>query len=274
MPLIKTIMITFLLLLSASCLPGDPMAGSGPDFDTDIVVETGYTTGDHNLGESSTFTVRWTAAEGAEWYEIRISPDPISDGNWDEAVRVDSIPSTGSFEMSADVQIQPGIFENTCISCGLCVEACPQDAINQVSGKAVIDTEKCTACGECVIVCPVTAVSDSRYGQPYHFAVRAMGPGNTPSRTASTPHRYMLRYVNDEDICAELGDDCYILRDEYGPGCPVDAIWYSDDDDSNGFREDDELIHIDQDLCIHCGQCYIQCHLYDEGSIMRQVVQE
>jgi ferredoxin len=140
MQLMITILIAVLLLLSVSCLPGDPMAGSGPDFITEIVVDTGYTTGDHNMGESSTFTIRWTAAEGAEWYEVRISPDPISDSNWDEAVRIDSIPSTGSFEMSANVQIQPGVFENTCISCGLCIEACPQNAIHQVSGKAVIDT--------------------------------------------------------------------------------------------------------------------------------------
>lgn len=272
-PYMKLVLVSLLSLASLSCLPSDPDLGTGPSFETEIVVETGYTSGGQIPGESSAFTVRWTAAEGAEWYDVRISPVPITDSNWEYAVRIDSVPGSGSSQITAYLEVQPGIFENTCISCGLCVEACPQDAIRQVEGKAVIDTDKCNGCGECVLVCPVSAVTDSRYGQAYYFAIRAMGQGDAPSRTVSTSNRYMLRYVNDEDLCAELGDECYILRDEYGPGCPVDAIWY-EDDDKDGHRDDDELIHIDQDLCIYCGQCYIQCHLYDKGSILRQVVQQ
>ena len=266
--------LALLSVVSLSCLPGDPDPGPGPLFQTEITVEAGYTSGGQLPGEASMFTVRWAESEDAEWYDVRIAPVPISDGNWDDAVRIGSIPSSGTGQMTAHLQVQPDIFRNTCIACGLCVEVCPKDAIQLVEGKAVIDTDKCTACGECVAVCPVSAVMDSRYGQPYYFAIRAVGPGGAPSQVVSTPDRYMLRYMNDEDLCAELGEDCYILREEYGPGCPVDAIWYSDDDDGSGMRDDEGLIRIDQDLCIHCGQCYIQCHLYDKGSILRQVVQD
>ena len=48
--------------------------------------------------------------------------------------------------------------EDTCISCGVCVDACPVDAIT-MEDKAIIDAETCTDCGACVDECPVDAIS-------------------------------------------------------------------------------------------------------------------
>lgn len=45
-----------------------------------------------------------------------------------------------------------------CINCSLCVDECPQEAIEEGDDHYLIDHDKCTACGICVEVCPVTAV--------------------------------------------------------------------------------------------------------------------
>ena len=262
-----------LTLVIASCLPESPVPGTGPDFSTELLVDTGTTFGEIIPGESSTFTLTWTASDEAEWYDIRISPHPINDSNWDTALRIDSIPAaTDTTIMTVQVQVQPEVFENTCISCGLCVEACPQNAMNLIDGKAVIDLSRCTACGECVRVCPVNAISDSRFGQAYYFAMRAMGSGNTQSEVVSATGSYRLRYMNLESWCGDCAYECFILLDSCGPGCPVDAIWYTPDWNTHGV--DSGLVHIDYDLCIDCGQCFIQCHEYGLWSIMKEVVAE
>jgi len=49
--------------------------------------------------------------------------------------------------------------QETCTGCGACVDACPQEAIEMVEGKAVVDPEKCVDCGICVDECPVEAIS-------------------------------------------------------------------------------------------------------------------
>ncbi|MCD4777266.1 MAG: 4Fe-4S binding protein [Candidatus Aegiribacteria sp.] len=259
-------------LLMASCLPEDQVPGSGPDLTTELQVDTGYTYGEIVEGETSTFTLSWNAADDAEWYDIRISPHPINDSNWGTALRIDSVPAGDSTNIVAHVQVQPEVFENTCISCGLCVEACPQNAMSLIEGKAVIDLSRCTACGECVKVCPVNAITDSRFDQAYYFAIRAMGSGNTQSEVVSTSGSYRLRYANRENWCGDCAYNCYILLDSCGPGCPVDAIWYTPDWNTPG--EDSGLVHIDYDRCINCGQCFIQCHEYGLWSIMKEVVEE
>ena len=44
-----------------------------------------------------------------------------------------------------------------CVSCGACVEACPQRAIT-LGAPSVIHQEHCLHCGNCVEHCPVAAV--------------------------------------------------------------------------------------------------------------------
>lgn len=41
-----------------------------------------------------------------------------------------------------------------CQGCGLCLEACPQDALQLVGSVAVVDAGSCVLCGYCGRVCP------------------------------------------------------------------------------------------------------------------------
>ncbi len=45
-----------------------------------------------------------------------------------------------------------------CTACGLCVDACPVEAIT-VDEVAVVDADACTDCGACVDECPSEAIT-------------------------------------------------------------------------------------------------------------------
>ncbi len=44
------------------------------------------------------------------------------------------------------------------MGCGLCVQNCPQGAINLMWGRAEIDTGRCNSCYQCVDACPQGAI--------------------------------------------------------------------------------------------------------------------
>ncbi len=52
-----------------------------------------------------------------------------------------------------------GVNGEKCTSCGVCVRACPYDAISLDQGKkAIVDDRKCDNCGLCVSICPFDAM--------------------------------------------------------------------------------------------------------------------
>jgi len=51
------------------------------------------------------------------------------------------------------------INQEKCTGCGLCVDACPVEAISMEDDKAKVDKDKCTECGLCVEECPNEAIS-------------------------------------------------------------------------------------------------------------------
>ncbi len=50
------------------------------------------------------------------------------------------------------------VITDECTSCGVCVEACPTEAISEGSEIYVIDSALCDDCGDCVEECPVECI--------------------------------------------------------------------------------------------------------------------
>lgn len=46
-----------------------------------------------------------------------------------------------------------------CIACGVCVDACPQEALS-VADVCTVNADSCIDCGTCIDECPVGAISE------------------------------------------------------------------------------------------------------------------
>ncbi len=45
-----------------------------------------------------------------------------------------------------------------CVGCGICVDACPAEAIKMDGDFAVVDADLCTECEACIEECPNDAI--------------------------------------------------------------------------------------------------------------------
>jgi heterodisulfide reductase subunit A len=69
--------------------------------------------------------------------------------------------SDGSFEINIET-LPNQIDWKKCIGCGLCQEACPENAVERIEGWKFYIKNNCTDCGKCVEVCPVSAINLER----------------------------------------------------------------------------------------------------------------
>lgn len=49
---------------------------------------------------------------------------------------------------------------DACISCGVCAETCPTDAISEGDSQYNIDADACVDCGACASDCPTEAIEE------------------------------------------------------------------------------------------------------------------
>ena len=80
-------------------------------------------------------------------------PDTVAQASA-AAARAISLMNKGEFELSP---IKAIIYDDKCDGCGLCIGACPVDAI-KLNGKASINAAICKGCGSCISSCPRDAI--------------------------------------------------------------------------------------------------------------------
>lgn len=107
----------------------------------------------------------------------------------------------------------PWINEELCVSCGVCVDDCPVDAITlNEDQKAYINEEECIRCGQCHDVCPQEAVRHDREKIPQDVEAnikktkRLLQHYDSPDQQQSFLER-MVRYFKKEQKVANLTID-------------------------------------------------------------------
>ncbi len=81
-------------------------------------------------------------------------PDSVAQASG-AAARAIRLMNRGEFELSpVKAAIDPGL----CDGCGMCVEACPANAIAMMGGMAAVNTPSCKGCGACISSCHADAI--------------------------------------------------------------------------------------------------------------------
>ena len=86
-----------------------------------------------------------------------------------------------------------------CTACGVCIPACPQNAIAIHNNMAVIDQQICNQCGVCLPLCPQSAIlevqsSDSFTLQNTH-AIQSSVPTQNAILSQKTQKTSLLNFV-------------------------------------------------------------------------------
>lgn len=278
-------------VLLFSCIDLGQESEDGPSAVETIFIHTGLTDSTsqpsslgmtemayyYRLNDSSGVKISWLSVDDAEYYEIRVSKQPVTVENWDGASLAAKVENSEKDTIvHTIVRLHPQIIGGKCTGCGACVAVCPKNAISLINKVAVIDIAKCIGCGKCYDTCSYNAVTNCFLGEAYYYAVRSFSSNDVGSeKVVCTEKKYLLRYTNwlktklNINKCVRCGSGCYILEKKYGPGCPVNAIYWET------YPDGSTPVFIDQSKCIYCGQCLLQCGVLSPGawSIRKEVLE-
>lgn len=105
----------------------------------------------------------------------------------------------------------PEVQAENCISCGLCVEACPDNAVTVAAkSPAVIDYEACLSCGRCERACPTGVITATCSGYRILVGGRL---GRRPKLAREIPG---IRCLKDSVALFEDAIKAIMTNHEYG----------------------------------------------------------
>lgn len=114
-----------------------------------------------------------------------------------------------------------------CMGMDTCVKTCPENAINQIDGRALVNPKDCVSCGACVVACPKHLIS--------------LIPRSAKVYIACASH---CKGKEVMDACTVGCIGCGLCA----KNCPSSAI-----------TMEDNLPVIDYSKCIGCGKCADVC---------------
>jgi len=141
-----------------------------------------------------------------------------------------------------------------CIGCGMCVEACPTEAIELGPIGAVnkgksdsphifIDPEKCVLCGICSAVCLFGAIDVEINGEEVKESDRFVN--------------YEKVYLFNQDKCEMKDEEELVPCEECKEACPREAITFAGIKEVEG--EKVNTIERDESRCVYCTTCEQSC---------------
>ncbi|BAI61651.1 tungsten-containing formylmethanofuran dehydrogenase subunit F [Methanocella paludicola SANAE] len=146
-----------------------------------------------------------------------------------------------------------------CTGCGVCIDACPEEAITRGAvgasgrGKAKVakidvDEKKCSFCGVCNIMCPFDAIKLTVDGQPKLPIIEQQGFPVLEKKAKIDPEK-----CTHCVLCEEV--------------CPRDAIKREVADVDQGHKASSTMKYsidykLDEDKCTLCGICAEACDAF------------